>query len=115
VTRGKNGTTIYSQDGVIEIPVVPVEEIADPTGVGDAFRGGFLSGYAHQLDQETCGQMGSLAAAYCLEKRGPQGQSYTVEQFISRFRQHFDDRGRLDCLTIQTAQENPLGAEMGIT
>jgi adenosine kinase len=66
--------------------------------VGDAFRGGFLTGYAHGLDWLTCGRMGALAATYCLEQRGPQGHHYTPAEFVARFRQNFDDQGKLDVL-----------------
>ena len=43
-------------------------------------------------------EIGSLAAVYCLEQRGPQSHSYTREEFINRFRCHFDDGGKLDAL-----------------
>jgi adenosine kinase len=98
VTRGADGATIYSQQGEVHIPVVPPAIIVDPTGVGDAFRGGFLTGFAHNFDFKTCGQMGAMAATYCLEQRGPQGQGYTIPEFVKRFRQHFDDKGKLDQL-----------------
>lgn len=99
VTRGEQGATIYSgDDEEYHIPVVPPSQISDPTGVGDAFRGGFLTAYSHSLDYPTCGQMGSLAATYCLEQHGPQGHSYTPAEFVARFRQHFDDQGKLDVL-----------------
>jgi adenosine kinase len=98
VTCGENGSLIYTPAGLLEIPVVPVAAIADPTGVGDAFRGGFLAGYSRGFDLQTCGQMGSLAAAYCLEQCGPQAHYYTIEQFIQRFRTIFNDQGRLDAL-----------------
>jgi adenosine kinase len=98
VTRGEDGATIYTRDGDFSVPVVPPERIADPTGVGDAFRGGFLAGYARDLDWTTCGQMGALAATYCLEVRGTQSQSYTRPEFVARFRRHFNDRGKLDVL-----------------
>jgi adenosine kinase len=64
-------------------------EIVDPTGVGDAFRGGFLTGYRLGLDWQTCGQIGALAATYCLEKCGPQSQSYTRAEFVDRYRSIF--------------------------
>ncbi len=98
VTRGKNGATIYVREREYTIPIVPPKRITDPTGVGDAFRGGFLTGYARGLDIEICGQMGALASAYCLEQRGPQGHTYTPVDFVSRFRTNFDDHGRLDVL-----------------
>lgn len=98
VTCGERGTTIHTQEGHIHIPVVPPTEIADPTGVGDAFRGGFLAGYVRGWDLETCGRMGALAATYCLEQQGSQGHRYTPAEFIARARQHFDDGGTLDAL-----------------
>jgi hypothetical protein len=42
--------------------------------------------------------MGSLAATYCLENQGPQGQDFTLSEFIVRYRTLFDDRGKLDIL-----------------
>jgi adenosine kinase len=98
VTRGAEGATIYSKQGIVHVPVVPPAQIVDPTGVGDAFRGGFLTGFAHGLDFTTCAQMGALAATYCLEQRGPQGHSYRPPEFVRRYRENFDDEGKLDQL-----------------
>ena len=95
VTRGELGATIYSRDGEINIPVVQPDKIADPTGVGDAFRGGFLTAYQYKLDLKTCGHVGALAATYCLEQQGPQGHSYTPQEFITRYRLNFDDNQSL--------------------
>jgi adenosine kinase len=96
VTRGKDGANLYTNGQEVFIPTVPEEEIVDPTGVGDAFRGGFLMGYSHGFDWTLCGEVGSLAAVYCLEQRGPQSHSYTKKEFVERFRKHFDDKGKLD-------------------
>jgi adenosine kinase len=63
--------------------------------VGDAFRAGFLKGHLNGITLERCGQMGALAATYCLENEGPQGHHFTLAEFIARFRQHFDDQGEL--------------------
>ena len=98
VTRGKDGANLYTNGDKIFIPTVPEREIVDPTGVGDAFRGGFLAGHAHGFDWTLCGEIGSLAAVYCLEQRGPQAHSYTRKEFVQRFREHFDDAGKLDVL-----------------
>jgi adenosine kinase len=98
VTRGRHGSTVYSREKEFIIPVVRPAAMAEPTGVGDAYRGGFLAGYSHKLDLETCAQMGALAATYCLEQEGTQGHSYTLDEFIMRFRQNFDDHGQLDKL-----------------
>jgi adenosine kinase len=98
VTLGEHGTQIHTTEGEISIPIVPPKAILDPTGVGDAFRSGFLKGYANDLSYERCGQMGALAATYCLESDGPQSHAYPLQDFINRFREHFDDQGDLDRL-----------------
>ena len=98
ITRGKDGADLYSDGDSVHIPTVPEDEVVDPTGVGDAFRGGFLAGYSHGFDWKLCGEIGSLSAVYCLEQRGTQNHSYTKEEFVKRFRQHFDDNGKLDVL-----------------
>jgi adenosine kinase len=96
VTCGDKGATVYSREGECHIPVVPPEKIADPTGVGDAFRGGFITAFGYSLDWKTCGRVGVLAATYCLENQGPQGHHYTPQEFITRFRRYFDDEGQLN-------------------
>lgn len=101
ITKGERGSTIYVENREIEIPIVPPDGIVDPTGIGDAFRGGFLIGYSHRLPWELCGKMGSLAATCCLESDGPQGHHFTPGEFIHRFREHFDDQGALDVLLKQ--------------
>jgi adenosine kinase len=98
ITKGEEGSLVISKDQEYQIPVVPPERIVDPTGVGDAFRGGFLTGLSFDLDLKLCGEMGSLAAAYCLETDGPQSHSYTASEYIQRFRKHFDDQGKLDII-----------------
>jgi len=98
ITRGKDGANLYTNGEEYFIPPVPEEQIVDPTGVGEAFRGGFLTGYAHGWDWVLCGEVGSLAAVFCLEQRGPQSHSYAGKDFVNRFRKHFDDKGNLDVL-----------------
>jgi adenosine kinase len=95
VTDGERGAVIWSGEDEHLIPVVPPQNIADPTGVGDAFRAGFLTGYSRGWELEICGQAGSLAATYCLEQHGSQGHKFTPGEFITRFREHFEDHGRL--------------------
>ncbi len=98
VTLGIKGALVMSGGKHYEIPIVPANNVADPTGVGDAFRGGFLRGYRLGMSLQTCGQMGALAATYCIEHKGTQNHFYKPAQFVKRYRQHFDDNGELDQL-----------------
>jgi adenosine kinase len=91
VTLGERGATIYVKGETYNIPAVAPEKVADPTGVGDAFRAGFLTGYSLGLDWQTCGQMGALAATYCLEKPGTQNHCFTPVEFAQRYERIFND------------------------
>lgn len=105
ITHGDRGAGIYAAGEEYQIPVVPPRKVHDPTGVGDAFRGGFLTGYSYGLNWQLCGQMGALAATCCLETDGPQGHYFTPHSFIERFRTHFDDQGKLDVLAAPSPTE----------
>lgn len=98
VTLGEKGAVIKADGMTYQIPVVRPAKIVDPTGVGDAFRGGFLRGYRLGLDLQICGQMGALAATYVLEQKGTQNHHYSIAEFVKRYRENFDDRGVLDVL-----------------
>lgn len=104
ITRGEYGADIYTKQGKITVPVVSPHEIVDPTGVGDAFRGGFLTGLSYGLDLSLCGRMGALAATYCLEKRGPQGHYFTRDEFLARYRSLYKDGDLLNILNSETIQ-----------
>lgn len=89
VTKGEKGASIMLRDRTIDIPAVPPSAIVDPTGVGDAFRGGFMKGLALGADFETCGRLGSVAAAYALEHMGGTSHTYSREEFAARYAEHF--------------------------
>jgi len=89
ITKGENGCTIITKDGSEDVKAVPPHRIEDPTGVGDAFRGGFMKGLALEASLETCARMGSVAATYALEHLGGQSHSYTMAEFAERYEQHF--------------------------
>lgn len=98
VTLGEKGSKIFVRGEVINIPAVKTAKVKDPTGGGDAFRGGFLTGYSQGWDWETCGRLGALIATYCLEEEGSQDHTFTRKEFVSRYRESFDDNGLLDAL-----------------
>jgi adenosine kinase len=69
----------------IVVPAVPEVEKVEPTGVGDAFRAGFLAALAWDLSLERAAQLGCLLAVHVVEKVGT--QEYTLHQsaFVERF------------------------------
>jgi adenosine kinase len=89
VTKGEKGASIILPDGVIDIPAVSPARIADPTGVGDAFRGGFMKGLALGAGYQVCGRMGSVAATYALEHLGGSTHHYTWSDFAARYEASF--------------------------
>jgi adenosine kinase len=89
VTRGERGASIITRGQTAQIPAVPPRRIIDPTGVGDAFRAGFMKGLAMGAPYEVCGRLGSVAATYVLEHLGGQSHAYTLEEFAERYKEHF--------------------------
>ena len=89
VTKGENGCSIYTKQGIEDVPAVPPHRIEDPTGVGDAFRGGFMKGLAVGAPYGVCARLGSVAATYALEHLGGTSHAYTWKEFTARYEQHF--------------------------
>jgi adenosine kinase len=90
VTRGEHGCTVR-QPGCAphHVSAVVPHRIVDPTGVGDAFRGGLMKGIAAGADLETSARIGSVAATYALEHLGGQSHAYSVDEFRRRYEEHF--------------------------
>jgi len=89
VTRGELGSTVISLDEWTDVNAVTPHKIVDPTGVGDAYRGGLMKGLALGLSYDTCARLGSVAAAYALEHLGGLSHSYTWAEFRERYEEHF--------------------------
>ena len=85
VTKGEKGCTITLDGQQVDVAAVTPSRIVDPTGVGDAFRGGFLKGMARGADAVVSARLGAVAAAYALEHLGGQSHSYTLTEFLERF------------------------------
>lgn len=98
VTLGERGSDLYHQGTHRRINAIAPKGAAEPTGVGDAYRGGFLKGYMHQLPLECCCMIGTLAATYCLEGTGPQGHHFEQAEFGERFEDQFGDECDLQTL-----------------
>ncbi len=85
ITRGGQGASIHRKgEEPVDVPVAREVRKADPTGVGDAFRAGFLTGLAGGLGLERCAQLGSMLATYVIETVGTQEYSLGQRRFLER-------------------------------
>jgi adenosine kinase len=89
ITRGEGGSSVYTSESRADVPAVTPRRIVDPTGVGDAYRGGLMKGIALGLPSQVCARMGSVAATYALEHLGGQSHAYTWREFRQRYEDHF--------------------------
>ena len=84
-TLGPKGVDLVSSDGTfVHVDVVPETHQADPTGIGDAFRAGFLTGRAAGLSLERSAQLASLVAVLVLEATGPQEWTWDRDAAVER-------------------------------
>ncbi|WP_428608646.1 carbohydrate kinase family protein [Sedimenticola sp.] len=86
ITRGGQGSLIYTRDKLHEIPVAPVANIVDPTGCGDAYRAGLLYGLMNDMDWETTGRIASLMGGVKIEEAGPQNHRFQCDEFAQCFK-----------------------------
>jgi len=92
VTRGSAGSEIHTPEGVAVIPAAPVSEVVDPTGAGDAYIAGLITGFRAGASPDVAGRMGSLAAGYVVEQHGPQRHRFDLEGFRERYAAAFGAR-----------------------
>jgi len=92
VTRGEQGAEIFTSDGRLDVPVVKVADIVDPTGCGDAFRAGMLFGLTRGMDWMTIGRLSSLMGAIKIASQGGQNHAPSVAQIEDRFFQEYGYR-----------------------
>jgi adenosine kinase len=89
VTRGGEGSIIYTQGKQIQIPAATAINLADPTGCGDAYRAGLLFGLINKLDWEVTGRIASLMGAIKIEHHGTQNHWFNLEKFKLRYSESF--------------------------
>ncbi len=89
VTKGGEGSTIYTNGDEIQIPALAPSRIADPTGCGDAYRAGILYGLTNQLDWHTTGRVASLLGSIKIEHKGTQNHKFSLTEFKKRYEAEF--------------------------
>jgi adenosine kinase len=91
-TLGPKGCRIETADAAtVDVLAAPERDRVDPTGVGDAFRAGFLTGQAWGLDLGRSAEIGAMAATYVLEHVGTQEYTVRADDFLARFRAVYGD------------------------
>jgi adenosine kinase len=85
VTLGERGSQILTLAGEINIPAVKPKRVDDPTGAGDSYRGGLITGLVRGMDIEQSAKMGSVCASFAVECYGTQEYTFSPEEFDERF------------------------------
>jgi|SRR5882757_4629369 len=89
VTRGAEGSMIYTKERTLAVPAVKARAVVDPTGCGDAYRAGLIHGLLRGLDWETTGRIAALMGSIKIESRGPQNHDFTKAEFDRRYQDTF--------------------------
>jgi adenosine kinase len=89
VTQGAEGSVVFTATDRLQIPAVQPERITDPTGCGDAYRGGLLYGLALGLDWRVTGRLASLLGSLKIASRGGQNHRFTRDEIADRFQAAF--------------------------
>ncbi len=89
VTRGGEGSKIYVDGKVIDIPSAKPKSLNDPTGCGDAYRAGILYGLMSDYDWEVTGRIASLLGAIKIEHHGTQNHNFDMDGFKDRYQENF--------------------------
>jgi len=92
VTLGAQGSRVYVDGGILEIPVAPARTVRDPTGCGDAYRAGLLYGITRGLDWPTTGRLAAVMGALKIEQSGAQRHTPSRAQIEERFLEAFGYR-----------------------
>ncbi len=102
LTLGKRGSVLYQGDETIPVPVAHLEHIDDPTGAGDAYRGGFFAAMTAGLPPAVAGKIGALCSVYALENVGTTTHRFTISEFIARYTRVFGPEPALQLLKQPT-------------
>ena len=88
-TKGEQGCEIVTRAGSVTVPPVPTDNVVDPTGAGDAFRGGLIKGMINGDSMQRCVEMGTVCAHYAIQQLGTQHYTFTIDEFTGTLNRHF--------------------------
>jgi len=92
VTKGGEGSDIYSGTDKVSVKPAKPKNTSDPTGAGDAYRAGLIKGLLNGYNLKTCGQLAGLVACYTVEKAGTQTHRFTAKELQARYYTNFKEK-----------------------
>jgi adenosine kinase len=98
MTKGEAGALITVEGTEYEIPPASPTAVVDPTGAGDAYRAGLVTGMARGFSWPVIGRLGALTAVYAIEQTGTQHHYYSLPEFVERYRSNFGQSDEVDSL-----------------
>lgn len=113
VTLAAQGSTVIGRGFRIDVPAAQTDHLVEPTGGGDAYRAGLLTGLVRGYPWEVTCRLASLAATYAVEQNGTMSHSYSLPEFVARYRRTFGDAPELeDLLATAVRPQSPEVAGM---
>jgi len=89
VTKGGAGSEIHADGEEIDIPPAKPRAVMDPTGCGDAYRAGLMTGMQKGLDWSTCGRLAGLMGSIKIAHRGGQNHRFGWDEIAERFKEAY--------------------------
>jgi adenosine kinase len=87
-TLGELGSHVLTSHGETHVSAVKPRKVVDPTGAGDSYRGGLISGLIRGKAIEHCAMMGSVCASFAVECYGTQDYTFSPEEFDQRLNEY---------------------------
>lgn len=91
VTKGAQGSQIYTNDESIDIAPAKAQSTQDPTGCGDAYRAGLLFGLMNELDWQTTGRLAGLLGAIKISHLGTQNHRFDIQEIERLYQQNYNE------------------------
>jgi adenosine kinase len=88
-TLGPKGSVVRRGKKCYRIPAGKPKNQSDPTGAGDAYRAGFLTGYLRGLELKDSARLGSTVSLYTVEKYGTQTHQFTIKELKNRYYKNY--------------------------
>lgn len=91
ITKGAQGSQIYTNDESIDIAPAKAQSTQDPTGCGDAYRAGLLFGLMNELDWQTTGRLAGLLGAIKISHLGTQNHRFDIQEIERLYQQNYNE------------------------